>query len=72
MEIFFNSFSTLVYYRRGPNKWRDFLLPCEILENWCREKNFPDPEWSPDHMSVVIDGTQYTLDQFGECRLINH
>ncbi|XP_064383023.1 myoferlin-like isoform X2 [Halichondria panicea] len=50
--------------RRGPNKWRDMQFPVEILDDWCKTNNLPEPEWSPDHAYVIIDGTKYTLDQF--------
>ena len=38
-----------------------------ILEEWCKLKFIGDPEWSPDHKQVVINGESYTLDKFGEC-----
>ena len=52
--------------RRGPNKWRDMELPVQLLEDFCRFRHYPAPEWSPDKRQVIIDGNTYTLDQFGE------
>lgn len=55
-------------HRRGPNKWRDMHYPVDILDEWCKNSNLPEPEWASDNKSVVIDGTKYSLDQFGECK----
>ena len=41
-------------------------FPVEILDEWCKNNNLPEPEWATDHLSVVIDGTKYTLSDFGE------
>lgn len=60
-------FDCLFYYRRGPNKWRDMNYPVEILDDWCKTNNLPEPEWATDHSSVIVDGTKYTLADFGEC-----
>ena len=42
-----------------------------ILEEWCKLKFIGDPEWSPDHKEVVINGESYTLDRFGECMYVS-
>ncbi len=47
-------------------------FPVEILDDWCKNNNLPEPEWSPDHTYVIIDGTKYTLDQFGELQLVEY
>ena len=54
-------------HRRGVTMWRDRERPVQILEKWCREKSIAGPKWSPDHKTVLIDGKEYSLDQFGEC-----
>ena len=61
-----SSSTALPPIRKGVNKWRDPLLPVQILDSWVKSKNFPDAEWEPDKKSVVIDGTTYTLMQFGK------
>ncbi len=62
----------LNHIRRGPNKWRDMIFPVEVLDDWCKTNNLPEPEWSPDHSSVIVDGTKYTLSDFGECMVYQH
>ena len=56
--------------RKGPNKWRDRVLPVEILDDWIKSKNYPPAEWEKDKKSVVVDGQTYTLEQFGKFVLI--
>ena len=52
--------------RQGPNKWRDQLLPEDILNDWIKSKNFPEAQWSVDGDSVIIDGYKHSLEQSGE------
>ena len=56
-------------FRKGPNKWRDRVLPVQILDEWVKSKNFPQAEWGADRRSVTIDGETYTLEQFGKLLL---
>ncbi len=64
--LLISSINVLCNIRKGPNKWRDRLLPVQILDEWVKSKNYPMAEWGSDRRSVTIDGEQYTLDQFGE------
>ena len=51
--------------RCGPNKWRDRLLPVEILDDLTKAKDLPPPEWAADGKSVTIGDQEYTLSHFG-------
>ena len=53
--------------RQGINKWRDSALPKEILAEYCLAMNFEEPKWVTS-TEVVVDGTTYTLKQFGKER----
>ena len=56
-----------VHIRRGPNKWRDRLLPVEILDDWTKAKGLPPAEWGvADGKSVAIGDQKYTLSHFGK------
>ena len=66
----FNSCGTnlcsVLYYRRGPNKWRDQFLPVEILDEWIKAKGLPPAEWAKGGKSVTIGDQEYTLSHFGK------
>eukprot|EP00731_Ephydatia_muelleri_P020356 Em0013g83a len=52
---------------QGTNKWRDSALPKEILKEYCLTMNVGEPQWVTS-TEVVVDGTTYTLKQFGVSR----
>jgi hypothetical protein len=54
------------HIRHGPNKWRDRLLPVEILDDWIKAKDLPPAEWAADGKAVTIGDQEYTLSHFGE------
>ena len=47
--------------RQGPNRWRDQLLPEVILNEWIKNKNFPEADWSrsTDGSSDKADGKDH-------------
>ena len=57
--------NSLFRIRRGPNKWRDRLLPVEILDDLTKAKGLPPTEWAADGKSVTIGDQEYTLSHFG-------
>ncbi|XP_015759469.1 PREDICTED: dysferlin-like [Acropora digitifera] len=54
------------YSKAGPDKWRDIRKPRTILKDWCLMHNKPLPEYNDEPCSVMLDGTVYTLSQFGK------
>ena len=62
-----SSYTHLLWFpsRRGVCAWRDCEQPSEILENFCRLHNFPEPEWRGDRV-VVVDGVIHDLTVYGE------
>ena len=51
--------------RRGVNRWRDHLLPSDILSNICKLQSVPGPMWTTNS-SVKFKGQEYTLESFGK------
>ena len=51
--------------RQGPNRWRDQLLPEVILNEWIKNKNFPEADWSrsTDGSSDKADGKDHESDK---------
>jgi hypothetical protein len=56
---------TLNNGRRGPNRWRDQLLPEDILNDWIKGKNIPEAQWTSTDGSLV-DGNTRDLKQNGK------
>ena len=56
--------------RAGPDKWRDIRKPRTILKDWCLMHNKPLPEYNDEPCSVMLDGTVYTLSQFGKYKAL--
>ena len=38
----------------GPHKWRDFMLPTQILDEFCVASGIPLPHYSSDGSSCFI------------------
>ena len=54
-----------ISFRRGPNRWRDYELPKDILSWYCKSQRYPEPVWMGTD-EVLFNGATYTLDQFGK------
>ena len=53
-----------VIYRAGCNRWRDMVLPVDLLETYCKWREIHKPRWNGT-TSVIVDNQEYTLEQFG-------
>uniref|UniRef100_A0A8C3B0U1 Myoferlin n=1 Tax=Cyclopterus lumpus TaxID=8103 RepID=A0A8C3B0U1_CYCLU len=54
------------YCISGINKWRDQLKPSEVLENLSRLKGLSKPRTEDNGTSMIFNGKEYTLAQFGK------
>uniref|UniRef100_A0A670IQB9 C2 domain-containing protein n=1 Tax=Podarcis muralis TaxID=64176 RepID=A0A670IQB9_PODMU len=55
----------------GPTQWRDQLLPSQLLENYARTKNIPQPDISEDGSRATFRSKIYELSDF-ETKLPSH
>ncbi|XP_053257941.1 fer-1-like protein 5 [Podarcis raffonei] len=55
----------------GPTQWRDQLLPSQLLENYARTKNIPQPDISEDGSRATFQSKIYQLSDF-ETKLPSH
>lgn len=56
---------TCFYYRSGPNRWRDYAKPVEILETLCKLREFDPLEWDGTS-KVKFHNHTYCLSDFGK------
>nr|XP_034974750.1 fer-1-like protein 5 [Zootoca vivipara] len=59
------------YCEGGPTQWRDQLLPSQLLENYARTKNIPQPDISEDGSRATFRSKIYQLSDF-ETKLPSH
>lgn len=53
-----------IFFRTGPNQWRDSVRPRKILYDVCKRNNLPTPELIDEH-SIQIGESIFHLDDFG-------
>lgn len=53
------------HFSSGINQWRDQLKPSQILENLARLKGLSKPRTEDNGNSLIFNGKEYTLAQFG-------
>lgn len=66
--FFFFSFSIFCHFSSGINQWRDQLKPSQILENLARLKGLSKPRTEDNGTSLIFNGREYTLAEFGKLR----
>jgi hypothetical protein len=52
----------LSFFRGGPHKWRDFMIPSQILDEYCVANGISLPSYSSDG-SVCIIGKYYKFEE---------
>jgi len=53
------------HYRSGPNKWRQQLLPREILNGVCKRRRYGDPLFH-SATKCTVNNQLYDLEEIGE------
>ena len=57
------------YMIGGPHKWRDFMLPTQILDEFCTANCIPLPTYASDGTSCNINDEIYNISEFGRLPL---
>ncbi|XP_063674366.1 myoferlin-like [Bolinopsis microptera] len=52
------------YMIGGPHKWRDFMMPTQILDEYCVANGIFLPSYSTDGTTCIIASEAYTLEEF--------
>ena len=51
--------------RRGPNRWRDYEFPKDILNWYCKTQRLPNPVWTSQE-EVLFNGKTYNITNIGK------
>lgn len=62
------NFHLFGHFSSGINQWRDQLKPSQILENLARLKGLSKPRTEDNGTSLLFNGQEYTLAEFGKRR----
>ena len=67
VELSYISFNFILFSfcRRGPNRWRDYQYPKDILSWYCKAQRIPEPVWVSNE-EVLFNGVTYNINQFGK------
>ena len=52
------------FFRHGPNKWRDCMLPKDILNWYCKTQGLSDPVWNSSE-EVEVNKKTYNIKNIG-------
>jgi hypothetical protein len=60
----------VTYSKIGCNRWRDFMLPVDILNLYCKWKGCKEPMWE-GNTTVTVDSKPYNLEEFERDMLLH-